>query len=366
MKRKNKNIKYGSYLYSIRSIKPLPFIAVLLSTLIMFTSCTKNTADQFKDTFPDIEKLEHDNMTGLDYHTLSLRTILAPQNINNASGHFFVDFQTLPANTPYMVIRWQDDTNHTGNAISQNVSYDPGNYTGYTPPSPRSSWQRGEFDDPVSVSPVFQLNGLSGGIMMNSWFGTWSAVVGGGPNVVYGYNFSPYPHPWTTSASKLWVQSDLKLPWFAHWDNNSNGNFPVGQLSFVIYLLDSASNTPLAIIANVFDNRANPSEHVSYDGATHFVGTYLGATRYLTPDPYSATWQTNTWNTSIFCRAQITRQNLINIVTDINDKYGLSLSSNPDNYVLTMAGIIQETFREQGDQISMGSSFYGFGIFEAY
>jgi hypothetical protein len=141
----------------------------------------------------------------------------------------------------------------------------------------------------------------------------------------------------------------------------------VGQLSFVIYLHDIKHHIAIAVVMNVFDNRPDPvSHHVGWDTHTYFVGAILGDTRYLTPNPYSQSWRHHVWDDAEFFRAEITRQNLINIATDINNKYDMNLSLNPNDYVLTMAGIMQETVREEGDQISMGSSFYGFGVWKAF
>lgn len=295
------------------------------------------------------------------------RTILSPQNITDATGRFYVDFDATPMNTAYMCARWQDDTSHPGNAVSISPSYNPVNYTGYTPPTPLTSWQKGEFNDSINGSPIFQLNGTNGGMLMNSWFTTYQTIVGGGQNSVYEYKFSNPSSPWSTSSSVLWIQADLKLPWFANWDNNSNGNIPVGQLSYDIYLEDISINKILCIIVNAYDNRtAVPTESVNTDTYTFFASTRFGGTRYSTPNQYSASWRNTTWNTYSFYRAEITRQNVINIATDINALYGQNFSLNPNNYVLTSAGILQETFREQGDQISMGSSFKDFSIYENY
>ena len=297
----------------------------------------------------------------------SLRPILSPQNIFDISGRFYVENEATPYDTAHMVVRWQDDTTHPGNAISLSPTYNPASFTGFTPPSPYSTWQKGEFDDAINGSPIYQLNGTSGGMLMNSWFTTYQTIIGGGQNTAYDYKFSNPSTPWRTSTSQLWVQADLKIPWFAHWDNNNNGNKPVGQLSYHVYLKDTTINQALCIIVNAFDNRATtPSKYVDTDTFTYFASTRFGGTRYSTPNTYSASWRNTTWSSYSFYRAQITRQNIINIATDINNQYTANFSLNPSDYVLTSAGILQETFREQGDQISMGSSFRDFSIYESY
>lgn len=294
----------------------------------------------------------------------SLQIILSPQNITDVTGRFFVENQATPKNVAYMSIRWQDDINHPGNAISVSPSYNPATFTGYTPPMPLTSWQRGEYDDSVNGSPVFQLNGTYGGMLMNSWFTTYQVIVGGGQNTTYAYEFLNPSTPWNTSTSVLWVQGDLKLPWFANWDNNSNDNFPVGQLSYFIYLKDISINKALCIIINAYDNRTVPLESVQNDTYTYFASTRFGGTKYSTPNSYSASWRNTTWNTYNFYRAEITRQNIVNIATDVNTQFGQNFSINPNDYQLTSAGILQETFREQGDQVSMGSSFRDFCIYK--
>jgi len=181
---------------------------------------------------------------------------------------------------------------------------------------------------------------------------------------VYEYKFSNPPAPWTTSTSKLWVQGDLKVPWFANWDINNNGNRPVGQLSYFFYLKDTTTNTSFCYIVNAFDNRpAVPAEVPMTDTYTYFVSTHFGGTKYVTPNTYSGSWTSSTWNQYVFYRAEVQRGDLIAALEDANAQFNANLSTNPEDYVLTSAGILQETFRENGDQISMGSSFRDFGVY---
>lgn len=338
-------------------VNRLLMIVVVISVLSMLSNgCKKDIGnDENASSLP-----------GLKSGTLN-RTILSPQSITDVTGRFYVDYDATPMNTAYICVRRQDDTSHPGNAISISPSYNPVNYTGYTPPTPLTSWQKGEFNDEINGSPVFQLYGTNGGMLMNSWFTTYEVIQGGGQNTVFEYKFSTPVSPWSTNSSVLWIQADLKLPWFANWDVNNNGAFPVGQLSYDIYLKDNSTNNALCIIVNVYDNRTPvPTEAVMTDSFTYFASTRFGGTKYSTPNQFSASWRNTTWSAFSFYRAEITRQNIINIATDINEKYSQNFSVNPDDYVLTSAGILQETFREQGDQVSMGSSFRDFSIYENY
>lgn len=290
--------------------------------------------------------------------------LLEPQSITDVEDHLFVDYDPTPNDQINIIVRWQDDKSHAGNAISQAVSYDPSAFTGFTPSSPRNTWQRGEFDDAVNGSPVYQLQGTTGGILMNSWFTTYQNVVGGGANTTYEYKFSSPPAVWTTPNSKLWVQGDLKIPWFANWDNNSNDNWPVGQVSYFIYLKDTSTDQTFCYVINAFDNRPTvPDEAIMHDTFTYFASTYFGAKDYVTPNPYSGSWTYSTWNQYVFYRAEIQPNDLVSALTDANTLYGAGLSTNPADYVLTSVGILQETFREDGDQISLGISFRDFGVY---
>ncbi|WP_262678687.1 hypothetical protein [Paenibacillus sp. J5C2022] len=296
--------------------------------------------------------------------TGSVVPIVEPECITDVTDKFFVEFEPTPKDTFYMVVRHQDNVSVPGNAVSLPVTYNVGTYTGFTPPAPYEDWQRGELDVAASGTSAYQLHCTSGGMMMNSWDTTWQPVTGGGPNTSYGYEFSTPPRPWAASNSELYIQADLQLPWFAHWDNNSNGDKPVGQLSFVIYMHDDSTQTVIAVVMNIFDNRPLAlQEKVMHDTFVSFASTYLGGTRYLTPSPYSGVWTNNTWSGFQFFRAVMTEDNLLNIVNDINSAHAAGLSTNPADYKLTSMGILQETFREDGDQISMGSSFKDFGAY---
>lgn len=293
-----------------------------------------------------------------------IEVILAPICIDDLAGKLFVEGEPTPLDAPHMVVRHQDDTTHPGNAISIPVTYDVGAYTGFRPPVPYSDWQRGEFDIASSGTSAFQLYCTGGGMMMNSWNSTYAAIRGGGQNTVYGYEWSSPTRPWADGGKELYIQADLKLPWFANWDINADGNYPVGQLSFVIYMRDSSTMQTIAMVMNAFDNRPlTLAETILHDTYVSFASTYFGGTRYMTPSPYSGTWTNNTWTNATFYRAVITEQNLLNMINDINTAHAVGLSTDPEDYLLTSAGILQETFRDEGDQVSMGSSFENFGVY---
>ena len=294
----------------------------------------------------------------------TLVDLLLPQYISDVNGRFFVEGQAIPSDKAYMVVRWQDDESHEGNAVSIAPTYDPSAYTGFRPEgNDLSAWQRGEYDIESSGTPVFQLQGYGGGMLMNSWATTYVNVRGGGANTVYGYNFSQKPSVWNIGNEKLWVQADLKLPWFSKWDINNNGNAPVGQLSFIVYLWDTSQNQPLCILSNIFDNRPNrPAETIMNDTYVYFASSNVDASRYTTKNQYSGRWRSTTWNESTFYRMEITGQNIINFARDCNAKYGTTFSLKPQDYTLESASLLQETFRESGDQISMGSSFTSFSV----
>lgn len=299
-------------------------------------------------------------------NTLQIRPLLEPVNLTDVSNSFLVENQTLPVGSPYMVVRWQDDASHPGNAVSNPVTYDAGAYTGFTPPSPRENWQRGEYDIASSGTPVFQLYGTNGGMLMNSWATTFQQITGGGQNTVYGYEFPNPVSPWGRSTSRLWIQGDIQLPWIGTWNTDNDSNAPVGQLSYITYLRDIATQKTICIVVNAFDNRPTiPAEQIMHDTYTYFASTRFGGTRYATPNPYSGTWRSSAWSGFTFYRAEITRQNMQNIIQDMNNQ-GAGLSTDPANFVLTSVGILQETFRENGDHISLGSSFRNFGAYEAY
>lgn len=304
------------------------------------------------------------NASNLKESNDGIEAIASPECINDLDGRFFVDAEPTPKDTFYMIVRHQDNSSAPGNAVSLPVHYDASIHTGFKPPEPYEKWQLGKFDDASSASSVYQLHCKSGGIHMNSWDTTWKPVVGGGPNTIYAYEFSEPAFPWAEEGSELQLQANLQLPYFELWDINKNEQKPVGQLSYVIYLHDHTIPHAIAVVMNIFDHRQmTPVEAVLHDTGVSFASTFFGGTRYLTPASDSGEWTNQTWKGWKLYRAVMTKDNLLNIVTDINKAHSTHLSLNPADYKLTAIGIMQETFREEGDQVSMSSSFSDFGAY---
>ncbi|HET8940561.1 MAG TPA: hypothetical protein VFN13_01055 [Rudaea sp.] len=276
-----------------------------------------------------------------------------------------------------MLVRWQGSPS-VGQTqwISDPLYYNAGVYTGYTPPTPYSAWQRGyQPENQMAATSGVQLNGCHAGMLINTWYTphAGSSVVGGYFNDMYGYAWSAAHRPWAFKKlylggyipTELVLQGTLAVPQIDGYEGAfTNGSWSFTQVanlhdanhfghieySLFAYIADTSHPNlhPIAIIATIFENGiATPNYqcplygNVSYDyappkSAPGKFGVWYASSGICTTDVtqvrYSAGYTTGTpFSTPKFFRIHFTPQNLINIVSRINTLACYSASGSPND-----------------------------------
>lgn len=261
---------------------------------------------------------------------------LYPKYIHQPDEHILVQNGRITAESQ-ATDKFQLLVRHMGDdAAANEVTWDASYYTGFQPRFSLYNFQRGEYDNgPPSGSNTFQLQGYEAGCMINTWSFDWLPVVGGGPHCALQYKWDTsletVPKPWTIENASLTFQFSLKIPW--HNKNGSNSYEAIAQSNMVIYLEDK-NGVFVGIVVAVFDPRPSYGEYVSNDSYTAFVSApLLDGQSYITKSPYSGGYGSETFDDYRFTRVHITKQNLVNIITDVNAK-GLLLDDDVTAYKL--------------------------------
>jgi hypothetical protein len=277
-----------------------------------------------------------------------------------------------------MLVRWQDPT-FIYSAFAGNL----GALTGFQPPDPKDTWQRGRAD----TSPIgpqlagVQLYGTQAGMLINTWNVGHVEVVGGGYNDMYGYAWAQGQRPDAfrrdtgsgTVPSHLVLQANVAVPSFTSWKLDGTWQECAnaeqcadGQVGLFAYLEDRTRMDlpPIAYVALLYGSRANGSCGPSGGVASDYAGgVWFGAVGICTTDISTAIVSTTTQNTTFsypaFFRIHITPLNWTNLINRINSAGPSNpnpslhcnpgstcpptgYSNNPDNYRIQYAGVIAE------------------------
>ena len=360
-------------------------------TLLLFFSCIFGAMQCCAETFQ------------------SLTPTTCPTSSNGlfTTGQQYVDPNNgVLLNSWSMLVRWQGNPT-VGNTqwVSDPLQYNAGAYTGYTPPTPYSAWQRGyQPENQVAATPGVQLHGCQAGMLINTWYypRTSPAVSGGYFNDMYGYAWNPNSAPWAFEKlvlkgggfvavpSELVLQGTLAIPQIAGYYGklvNGSWNFSPAtnlhdasgfghiQYSLFAYIKDTSHPNlhPIAILSTIFENSITtptyqcPSKaNILWDYATSAseLGVWATSSGVCTTDTttvrYTGGYTTGTpFSTPEFFRIHITPQNLTNMVNRINslDCGGgagscnctpgvscpnIGYSTAPANYDLEYMGVILE------------------------
>ncbi len=158
-------------------------------------------------------------------------------------------------------------------------------------------------------SSAFQLECLSGGMMINTWwFPHGLNPAGAGPHAVFEYKWTipaatpltpgldpgararnpTTVAPWRTETSDLVVQASLRAAWFLPADRGDVPGSPVAQLSLVVVVIDRTSGEQIPFVVLAYDDRPGElfAEAVGCDASVSPCTPFV-STRFLddVPDP---------------------------------------------------------------------------------
>lgn len=270
--------------------------------------------------------------------------------ISDINSGLYVDyFGGVYNQEPFIVSR------HMGDQKALVPTWDVSTYTGFNPNGSAHATTRGMMDGTVAQGPnAVQIENDQFGFMLNSWSFPKKDVVGGGPHYIWSYTWDTkcqMPRPWKIEGSDLTMQARIKMPYMHRWGES------VGQISFVLYMMDSFNKKPLVMVVNVHDPRGVYKEVILSDGNPFVSSPLVDGMKYITKSGFSSGHQKGTFSDKFF-RFHVTEENLLNAINDLNADNGTAyLSTNPSDYYITSANILMEVFTPDSSHISMGASF---------
>ena len=295
-----------------------------------------------------------------------------------------------PANKTFLYVRGMGDpgTQELAFEVANAVSWDASFYTGFRPSGPnlyRSQRGYANLGPPVGTN-VFQVQGHHAGFLINTYQFShsertttpWGAP-DGGPHIAYERRFDPEEIIFVDESSELTLQTYFKLPWLLFGQNAASA-----QAILFYYLTDISSGFRFAGVIQFFDSRpwgvGNGREALRADSQDFYVSSPLAlrtvdnkAPRYATISPYSSAIQNRArWASDKFFRVHLSRENLANIIADLESREGVTgISHDPLDWRLLRAGVLVEIGFTDPEQmaeqnISVGGSLHHFGIYEAH
>ena len=295
-----------------------------------------------------------------------------------------------PPNATYLYVRGMGDpgTEELEGEVANTVTWDASFYTGFRPRG--RYWylsQRGyaNVGPPIGTN-VFQVQGHDAGFLINTYqfnhtqptTTPWGAQ-DGGPHIAYERRFSPAKEIFKDPSSELTLQVYFKLPWLLFGQDSATA-----QAILFYYLVDTTSGFRFAGVIQFFDTRPwghfNGREALRADSHDFYVSSPLNsrtsddkALRYATMSPFSSAIQNGVrWSSDKFFRAHLSRDNLLNIIEDLETRAGATgISKHPEDWSLLRAGVLVEIGFPRGDamadtNISVGGSLHHFEIYEAH
>jgi len=295
-----------------------------------------------------------------------------------------------PPNRTYVYVRGMGDpgTEELENEVANIVDWDASIFTGFRPKG--RYWYRSQrgyanVGPPVGTS-VFQVKGHHAGFLINTWQFSHTVPTttpwgepDGGPHVAYERRFKPELEIFRDDSSELTLQVYFKLPWLLFGPGRTSA-----QAILFYYLIDVSSGFRFAGVIEFFDSRPwgnfNGYEALRTDSHDYYVSSPLASRtadnktlRYATMSPYSEPIQNGVeWDSDKFFRAHVSRDNLANIIEDLQSTEGVTgISEDPNDWRLLRAGVLveigfpnPETMADEN--ISVGGSLHHFEIYEAH
>lgn len=233
------------------------------------------------------------------------------------------------------------------NVYSQNISWNISDFTGFAVPNPISNYQKG---------------------IDNTWYGASSSQVYGNGMAFQCHKESgedANPAGWIYGMQVLhdW-STDLSIrPWKGYGANakmrlqtyyGTSGSYRTGDTvqygQMFVNLVDTVNHHNIWYVVSLWDSRGVQHESVARDTvitSNFVVNTHLTFNmRYCERPDWSH--QSNKTTDEVFYCAYVSRQNLINAITDINNTFGEDLSTNPDDYAVNVIGNGVEMYSPAG------------------
>ena len=284
------------------------------------------------------------SISQVDVSATTLVTHFVQSTITDISGHYIAEGSgIIPSDSDQLFAYGLGST-----TLDQSISWNVSDFTNFTVPSPISNYQRGINNSGYGhTAGQFYGNGM--GFMVNKYST-------GNPNPVGDLMGMQLLHSWSQwtvrpwygygSGAKLRIQTN-----YATTGSYRQGNaIQYGQL--FVNLIDTATTGYHNVwyVISLWDSRGVQAESVARDTAlsSHFVvNTHLTYNMSYCERPDWSN-QSNGSTADVFYCAYISRQNLINAITNINTTFSENLNTNPDNYIINVIGCGAEMYSPSG------------------
>ena len=263
-------------------------------------------------------------------------------------------------------------TEELAGEIAHPVSWRAGEFTGFFPADAPAS-QRG-FRDVASPDPssVFQLACNGAGFLINTWqFAHRAALVGEGPSVTIGRELAAPATVLPNVAAMFTLEARVDLHHVRYQAPHTGEG--TAQLGFVYYMRDVTTGVLIAHVIGLFDSRSPGVggagvEAVLSDGQVAFASSPLAPTgadgravQFVRPAMESA-WMrhVDAWGAPVLFRAQVPYTSFAALLARLRAGPLPAISPRPEDYRLTLFGVLGEVFPGAGDDhnVAIGASVF--------
>ncbi len=251
-------------------------------------------------------------------------------------------------------------------SFNESISWCVQDFTSYGVPSPYQSYQRGISNSSYGAT-AGQIYGNGMGFMVNKF-------TTGNPDPIGDLMGMQFIYAWDNLNLKPWngYGTDAKLRVQTMY--GTSGTYRTGSTvqygQLFINLVDTASqdNHNIWFVISLWDSRGVQAESVARDTGipTNFVvNTHLtSGMRYCQRPDWSN--QSNGTPFYVFYCAYISRQNLINAISDLNTQFSENMSTNPDVYAINVLGCGPEMYSPDGSNGWIAAAEGECGIYTEY
>ena len=283
----------------------------------------------------------------------SLNIYCQSDNVTNIQGRAFSNPASLDA---LQLHRMNMVTFAVGNgATGAPITWNVGDFTGFNPPPPLSDFQRG-IDNGWYGSTAVQMQGTASGMFINTESSPehlWHNLT----NVQMACTWADYDQvrPWAGAGSEFVMKFLCQVP------NSTGVGGAIPYTAAIIYLKDTTTGMYLWYSVPIYDIRgwSTFSNALLWDHVTQqaIVMSYFGSnSAYIKKDLGSNESTGSTWTGWREYGFRVPRANITKAIQDVNLKYNISFSQNPDDYIMTLASWQAEIYWPPGGNGTLAMS----------
>ena len=286
------------------------------------------------------------------------RVIYQQESVESIEGRAISNPTTIPYHKTMMVTFGVGD-----DATSQAITWDVGDFSGLHVPDPKQNYQRG-INNSWYGSTAVQMYQNYAGLQLH----TYSASEHPASNLAnaqmaYWWSDSDNERVWGSDTSIMRISLDLQVP--KVWVEGG----AVAYSNVILLFKDTKSGRSVWFIVNAYDVRGEQSfsEWIGWDDGTGIpmIVTYFGSgCQYGYLDDGSSIATGSTWSGWRYFGFLVNTWNFTRAIEDVNSKYSLGMSENPEDYIITEITVQAEIYWPQGSNGHIGISVHNLRLSE--